>query len=68
MSLLQRRYSHRSLHKRKKSKLHAVGLSGFKFDEELSWISHVKITNHCMGCKKSQKKQYLCHDLTTLYL
>ena len=57
MSLSQRRCRHRSLHKGKKSKLLAVVLFGCKSNEELSWISHVKITNHCMGCKKKTKKR-----------
>ena len=52
-----------SLNKGKKSKLGAVALPGCKSNKELSWISHVKIINHCMGSKNTQKgKQYLCHD------
>ena len=57
MSLSQRRCSHRSLHKGKKLKLLAVVLSGCKSNEELSWISHVKIINHSMGCKNNNNKK-----------
>ena len=52
MSLSQRRCSHRSLHKSKKSKVLAVVLSGYKSNEQLSWISHVKIINNQRHTKK----------------
>ena len=56
MLLSQRRCSHKWLYKCTKPKLLAVVPSGYKSNEELSWISHVKIINHCMGCKKEKKE------------
>ena len=57
MSLSKRLCSHKWLYWGRKPKLLAIVLSGYKSNEELSWISHVKIINHCMGSKNEKKKK-----------
>ena len=56
------------VHKGKKSKQLAVVLSGCKSNEELLWISHVKLINHCIGCKNTDKKENNTYFMTLLFI